>query len=129
MSHCNYIEFDSYKIVYDDEETVRKLKPNLCPLTGMFEGNVSATAPGASPDVDFVSRFFGPLCGIPEDPVTGSAHTALAPYWAQRLGKTNMEARQLSKRGGELHVALKGKRVLISGSTAFYMSGMVYVPQ
>ena len=96
-----------------------------------MEANVLATAkgPGGAAGYDFVSRFFGPLIGIPEDPVTGSAHTTLAPFWAERLGKNAMEAMQLSPRGGELHVELSGSdRVLISGHTAFYLEGKVRVP-
>lgn len=109
--------------VYDDEATVAGLAPRL----DAMDANVSATARSSQPGVDFVSRFFGPLSGIPEDPVTGSAHTTLAPFWATRLGKSAMEARQLSQRGGELHVELSGERVLISGSSAFYMEGHAFV--
>lgn len=114
-----------YLFVYEDEATVRDLAPSF---SAMLSGNVSATALSSAEGVDFVSRFFGPLCGIDEDPVTGSAHTSLAPYWAARTGKSAMEARQLSKRGGELHVAVEGERVLISGNTSFYMEGQVFLP-
>jgi len=75
--------------------------------------------------VDFVSRFFGPNVGVEEDPVTGSAHTSLAPYWAGRLGKNQLTARQLSKRGGMLWCEVRGDRVLISGKACLYMRGEI----
>ena len=86
---------------------------------------VIVTAKGPSP-YDFVSRFFAPLMGINEDPVTGSAHTVLAPYWADRLGKNVMEAYQSSERGGELHVELTGERVLITGKATTVVVGTLY---
>eukprot|EP00928_Gymnodinium_smaydae_P057240 TRINITY_DN40508_c0_g1_i1.p1 TRINITY_DN40508_c0_g1~~TRINITY_DN40508_c0_g1_i1.p1 ORF type:complete len:312 (+),score=39.72 TRINITY_DN40508_c0_g1_i1:55-990(+) len=115
-----------FLFVYENASDVASLAPSF----DAMEANVLATAPAGeeASRVDFVSRFFGPLSGIPEDPVTGSAHTTLAPFWASRLGKSAMNARQLSSRGGELHVELNGDRVLISGATAFYMEGHVKVP-
>ncbi len=83
------------------------------------------TAPGD--DCDFVSRYFAPAGGIPEDPVTGSAHSVLTPYWADRLGKTSMLARQVSKRGGLLKVELRGDRVSIAGQAVLYMRGKIAV--
>ena len=80
---------------------------------------------GRNYGLDFVSRYFGPNCGIPEDPVTGSAHTLLVPYWAERLGKTVLEAAQLSKRGGRLSCRLEGSRVLLSGHGAAFMQGRI----
>jgi predicted PhzF superfamily epimerase YddE/YHI9 len=77
--------------------------------------------------VDFVSRFFAPSHGIDEDPVTGSAHCTLTPYWSRRLGKTAMQARQISKRGGELWVEMTGERVRISGQAVLYLRGTVTV--
>ena len=74
---------------------------------------------------DFVSRYFAPAKGIPEDPVTGGAHCALVPYWAQRLGKTDFQAFQASKRGGEINCRLLGHRVELEGSVAFYLEGTV----
>ena len=82
---------------------------------------VIITAPGSKHD--FVSRFFAPSAGVDEDPVTGSAHSQLIPFWAQKLGKNKMTARQLSKRGGELTVELLGDRVLMGGKCVFYMKG------
>jgi predicted PhzF superfamily epimerase YddE/YHI9 len=84
-----------------------------------------ATAPGIK--VDFVSRYFAPKLGVPEDPVTGSAHCALVPYWAERLGRTRLEARQLSARGGELRCELRGDRVRLGGHAVGYLSGTIEV--
>ena len=77
--------------------------------------------------IDFVSRFFAPAQGIAEDPVTGSAHCTLVPYWAKRLGKTEFEARQLSRRGGALSCALDGDRVSIAGGAVLYLEGRIEV--
>ena len=85
------------------------------------------TAPGDS--VDFVSRFFAPQTGINEDPVTGSAHTSLIPYWSARIGKKEMVARQLSERGGELMCEFKGDRVLIGGKARLYLEGEIFISQ
>jgi predicted PhzF superfamily epimerase YddE/YHI9 len=82
---------------------------------------IIATAPGES--CDFVSRFFGPKVGIDEDPVTGSAHCTLIPYWAARLNKDRLQARQISQRGGELQCALREKRVSIAGRAVMYLRG------
>lgn len=96
----------------------------LSPDFGKMDANVIATAPADEhDDVDFVSRFFGPCAGIDEDPVTGSAHCTLAPYWAARLGKPTMDARQVSARGGHLRVTVDGERVSISGSCALVLKG------
>ena len=81
------------------------------------------TAPGD--EVDFVSRYFTPKSGIPEDPVTGSAHCELTPYWAKRLGKNTLEARQISKRGGALTCRLEGDRVLLWGRAVKYLEGII----
>ena len=84
------------------------------------------TAPGED-GIDFVSRFFAPKQGVPEDPVTGSAHCTLVPYWAKRLGKVELEARQLSRRGGALRCALNGNRVSIGGRAVVYLEGQISV--
>jgi predicted PhzF superfamily epimerase YddE/YHI9 len=86
---------------------------------------IIVTAPGT--DCDFVSRFFAPNCGIPEDPVTGSAHSTLVPFWAEKLGKTTLHAKQLSRRGGELWCRDAGDRVTMSGHCVFYMKGEIQV--
>ena len=89
---------------------------------------VIVTAPGDEPGVDFVSRFFAPYAGVPEDPVTGSAHCLLIPYWAAKLDKTTLHARQISWRGGDLYCELLGSRVLIGGHVVPYMNGTIDVP-
>ena len=92
---------------------VRALRPDFAALATLEQYGTIATAPGD--DCDFVSRFFAPRVGVPEDPVTGSAHCMLTPYWANRLGKNKLHARQLSARGGELWCELAGDRVKIAG--------------
>ncbi len=92
-------------------------------ISALGHRGVIVTAEGN--DVDFVSRFFAPAFGIPEDPVTGSAHTTLTPYWAHRLGKNELTARQLSSRGGYLKCTLREERVFISGQAVMYMKGEV----
>ena len=83
--------------------------------------------PDALGQVDFVSRFFAPTFGVDEDPVTGSAHSQLIPFWSEKLGKTKMQARQLSKRGGHLIVEQKGDRVQMGGQCVFYMKGEIEI--
>ena len=117
---------DDYLAVFDSEATVRALTPNQSLLGQLNLRGVIVTAPGT--DVDFVSRFFIPGAALPEDPVTGSTHCMLAPYWAEKLGKTKFKARQLSKRGGELSVELSGERVLIGGTACLFSRGTVYLP-
>lgn len=109
--------------IFNSEAEVRALQPDLERLKGLDCRGVIATAPGD--EVDFVSRFFAPAVGIPEDPVTGSAHCALTPYWAERLGKTRLRARQLSPRGGELLCELQDERVRISGRAVLYLEGII----
>lgn len=106
-----------YMAVYETEEEVRGLAPDMRALTGLDRLAVSVTAPGRA--CDFVSRFFAPARGVNEDPVTGSAHCMLTPYWAQRLGKTDLHAVQLSSRGGELWCEAAGDRVHLSGRAVF----------
>jgi len=113
--------------VFERAEQIRALVPDFAAIARL-EGvsAVCVTAPGSGrrdSDVDFVSRFFAPKKGIPEDPVTGSAHTMLVPYWAERLGKRTFKARQVSEREGELGCALEGDRVAISGRAVIVMSG------
>lgn len=113
---------------------VLSLTPDLGALTALPVGGVSVTAAvdreQAEPEyrsVDFVSRYFAPQSGIPEDSVTGSTHTTLAPFWAHRLGKRKLQARQLSRRGGELTCEVVGERVRIGGSARLYMRGEIFV--
>jgi len=115
-----------YFAVVPREEDVVACKPKMTPFMALDLPGVVITAPGS--DIDFVSRCFGPLVGVPEDPVTGSAHTTLTPYWSKRLKKTRLNARQLSKRGGRLTCELAGDRVLLSGNGALYLTGEIEVP-
>ncbi|MGO9700735.1 MAG: PhzF family phenazine biosynthesis protein [Xanthobacteraceae bacterium] len=113
-------------IVYDSAAEIAALKPDLAALVVVDCWAAIVTAPGKD-GVDFVSRFFAPAQGVPEDPVTGSSHTTLTPYWANRLGKTELEARQLSKRGGALRCTLNGDRVSIAGRAVLYLAGEISV--
>ncbi|WP_029008956.1 PhzF family phenazine biosynthesis protein [Azospirillum halopraeferens] len=115
-----------YLVVYDDAAAVRGLVPDMVRLAGLDRHGVCVTAPGEG-GVDFVSRFFAPAFGIPEDPVTGSAHCTLIPYWARRLGRDRLEARQVSRRGGVLACALAGDRVRIGGTAVLYLEGHIRV--
>jgi PhzF family phenazine biosynthesis protein len=105
----------NYLLELDSEETVRDLKPNFGLLRHAVDTGVIVTAPSGSSKFDFVSRFFASYAGIDEDPVTGSAHCMLAPYWAPKIGKTEMLAYQASARGGEVSVRLMGDRVALGG--------------
>jgi predicted PhzF superfamily epimerase YddE/YHI9 len=115
-----------YLCVFATEAEVRALRPNMDKVAALDRFAVIATAPGE--DCDFVSRFFAPAKGIPEDPVTGSAHTTLVPYWAARLGKKKLFARQISRRGGELWCEDLGLRVKIAGHAVPYLEGTIQVP-
>ncbi|WP_419859559.1 PhzF family phenazine biosynthesis protein [Candidatus Palauibacter sp.] len=114
-----------YLVLLDAEDDVRKLKPDFSRLRGLDRLGIIVSAPGVS--ADFVSRFFAPSVGVPEDPVTGSAHCTLAPYWAERLGRGEapLEARQISARGGTLICRHLGDRVTIAGRAALYLSGEI----
>jgi predicted PhzF superfamily epimerase YddE/YHI9 len=115
-----------YLIVYDSAAEVAALDPDLAALAKVDCWAAIVTAPGEN-GVDFVSRFFAPAQGVPEDPVTGSAHCTLVPYWAKRLGKSEFEARQISRRGGALRCALAGDRVSIGGRAVVYLEGKIEV--
>jgi PhzF family phenazine biosynthesis protein len=112
-------------VVFDDEKTIREMSPDFDALTGLEWIAVAVTAPGK--ESDFVSRFFAPRAGVPEDPVTGSSHCTLVPYWAARLGKQDLYAVQLSERGGELFCTDKGERVSIGGRAVTYLSGTIWI--
>ncbi len=112
-----------YVAVFADEAEIRALAPDLAQLGQLDRRGVCVTAPGLT--VDFVSRFFAPKLGIPEDPVTGSAHCELTPYWAARLGKTSLTAYQASRRGGEVLCALDGKRVILQGRAVTFMTAEI----
>ena len=113
--------------VFDSIDDVRRLRPDFPTLEKLDALGIIVTAPGR--DCDFVSRFFAPRAGILEDPVTGSAHCTLTAYWAERLGKKKLHARQISPRGGELGCELKGDRVSISGRAFTYMTGFLQSPE
>ena len=112
-------------LVYDDEATVREMRPDIALVAGLPGMAACPTAPGI--DFDCVSRFFAPDMGIEEDPVTGSAHCMVAPYWAQRLGKDEIHAWQASERGGELLCEVCGDRVSVAGKAALYSVCELYV--
>jgi PhzF family phenazine biosynthesis protein len=114
-----------YLAVFANEADVRGLKPDFAVLKTLDCLGIIATAPGS--DCDFVSRFFAPGAGVDEDPVTGSAHCTLIPYWSQRLGKTKLFARQVSHRGGELFCEYAGDRARIGGRAVLYLRGEIEI--
>jgi predicted PhzF superfamily epimerase YddE/YHI9 len=115
-------------VLFEDAGTVRALKPDLAAVGHLDPHGVCVTAPGtgADSDVDFVSRFFAPAMGVNEDPVTGSTHTYLTPFWGERLGKSALRARQVSARGGELSVGLSADRVTIAGPAVLVIEGRLF---
>jgi PhzF family phenazine biosynthesis protein len=114
-----------YLLVYEREADLRTLTPDMERIARLDRFAVIVTAPGES--CDFVSRFFAPAQGIPEDPVTGSAHCTLIPYWSRRLGKKTMQARQISPRIGELSCEDRGERVVVAGKAVLYLEGTIHV--
>ncbi len=116
----------NYITLLASEQVVRELAPDIAAIARMDRSGVIVTAPGDGA-YDFVSRYFAPAKGIPEDPVTGGAHCGLAPYWSKRLNKTAFRAYQASRRGGEIICRLAGDRVELEGSCVFYMEGEVEI--
>jgi len=116
---------DDYLAVFEKESDIPAINPDFRELSRLECRGVIVTAPGES--ADFVSRFFAPSVGVPEDPVTGSAHCALAPYWAERLGKNRLKGYQLSLRGGEVICEVKDDRVGLAGRTVKYLAGEIFV--
>ncbi|MEI7897255.1 MAG: PhzF family phenazine biosynthesis protein [bacterium] len=114
-----------YMAVLRSEEEVQKIQPDFVTIAKLDARGLIVTAPGNS--VDFVSRFFGPQSGVNEDPVTGSAHTTLIPYWSGRLGKSMLNAKQISKRVGSLDCRFAGDRVYIGGEAQLYLTGEIMV--
>ncbi len=112
---------NSFIAVFEDDTVIRRVRPEFHLLEQLHPRVVMITAPAA--EVDFVSRYFAPSYGVPEDPVTGSAHCALTPYWSKRLGKSQLHARQLSERGGELWCEMAGNRVLLKGNAVLTLEG------
>ena len=116
---------DDYIVLVEDEAQVAALAPDFARLKGLPKRGIAVTA--KSTRFDFVSRWFGPNVGVNEDPVTGSAHTSLAPFWAERLGKSQLSAEQGGQRKGQLRCELQGDRVIISGKAVLYMQGTIYL--
>jgi PhzF family phenazine biosynthesis protein len=116
----------NYLVLLENAQVLRDLAPDMAALAQLDRPGVIVTAPGEG-NYDFVSRYFAPAKGIPEDPVTGAAHCMLAPYWAKRLGKTVFRAFQASRRGGEITCRLVGDRVGLEGSCVFYLEGTVEI--
>ena len=115
-----------YLVVLESEDAVRAVKPDFAKLMEVDTFGIIVTGPGRQ--ADFVSRFFAPRMGVPEDPVTGSSHCTLIPYWAGRLGKPKLKAHQASARGGELFCENLGARVSIAGHAVLYLEGSIYIP-
>jgi PhzF family phenazine biosynthesis protein len=111
----------------ENEATVRHLQPDFALLGSIKARGVIVTAKCDNPEIDFVSRFFGPQSGVNEDPVTGSAHCILVPYWAEQLEKTQFHAQQISARGGDLWCELQAERVKIAGKAVTYLEGKIWV--
>lgn len=116
---------DDYMAVFASEDEVLALRPDMRTLAQLDQRGVIVTA--LSTRADFVSRFFAPRAGIPEDPVTGSAHCTLVPYWSARLGKQQLHALQVSARGGELFCEDRGERIIIAGHAVKYLEGSIRV--
>ena len=116
---------ETYFVVMENQAAIQNLQPDTRMLRQLHPHPVSVSAMGESSDI--VSRFFAPAYGIPEDPVTGSAHCALTPYWTERLGKSQLHARQLSARGGELWCEMAGERAILRGKAVLTMQGTLEV--
>ena len=116
---------DDFLAVFNTEQQIQAMKPDFTKLAKINSRGVVISAPGN--DVDFVSRCFFPQTGVDEDPVTGSAHTSLVPFWAEITGKKKFNAKQLSSRGGKLFCELEGSRVLIGGKALEYMKGTINI--
>ncbi len=113
-----------YMLVFKNEQAIKDLQPDLIAISNLKARGIIATARGS--EVDFVSRFFGPQSGVDEDPVTGSAHTTLIPYWAKKMNKKELSAIQLSARKGFLNCKYEGERVEISGRARLYLQGEIF---
>jgi len=116
---------ETYLAVYENERVIQGMRPDFGLLEQLHPYVVAVTAPGV--DADFVSRYFKPSYGMPEDPVTGSAHCALAPYWATRLHKPQLHARQRSQRGGELWCEIRGNRITLKGQAVLSLLGSLQI--
>jgi len=119
-------QFD-YLLLLESEEAVRAVTPDFALLRTVAVRGVIVTAPSARPEFDFVSRFFAPAVGVDEDPVTGSAHCCLGPFWATRLGKSELVGHQVSARGGVVNVRVAGERVFVGGRAVTVLRGELAV--
>lgn len=124
--HLECLKNTDYVLVFENEDIIKNISPNHDLIRKTEARGVIVTA--RSTKYDFVARFFAAASGIDEDPVTGSAYTKLAPYWAEKLGKTSFKARQVSERGGDLTLELRADRVLISGQAVKYLEGTIEIP-
>ena len=123
---CEVYKGRDYLAVFEKQADIAAIAPDFEIVAELEANGIIVTAPGD--DCDFVSRYFAPRVGVPEDPVTGSVHCALIPYWSKRLGKTKLHARQLSSRGGELFCEDRGERVGIGGTALTYVEGRLELP-
>ena len=117
-----------YVAIFDDPTVIAGLRPNLALVSAFDRNAVIATAPGSAAS-DIVIRVFAPNVGLPEDPVCGTAHRIVVPYWAARMGKTKIHSRQLSPRGGDLWCEDKGDKVVIAGETCLLIDGAIRLPE
>ena len=126
----NHVEtfknFENHYAVLPSETALHDFEPDHAALTKTYDIDLCITAPGDN--VDFVSRYFAPRAGIPEDPVTGSTHSTLVPYWAARLGKTELSARQCSPRGGSLQAKLMNDQIQLTGQAVTFMKAEIFLP-
>jgi PhzF family phenazine biosynthesis protein len=114
-------------VLMENEQIVRDMTPDLQIIRNLDARGVIVTAVSERESTDFVSRFFAPAIGVPEDPVTGSAHTLLTPFWSKKLGKNRLNALQISKRGGSLTCIDEGERVKIGGSAVTFLTGTIHI--
>jgi PhzF family phenazine biosynthesis protein len=129
LTRAQVLKSRDYLVILEDADQVRNLSPDILALAQLDIGigGVIITAAGES-DVDYVSRFFAPSVGIDEDPVTGSIHCSLAPYWGARLGKFTLRSNQLSTRGGQVRCTIVGSRIKVAGSARLYLHGALELP-
>jgi PhzF family phenazine biosynthesis protein len=120
-----YVGREDLMFVFENEKTIIELKPNFNRISEINARGIIITSPSLK--YDFISRFFAPTVGVNEDPVTGSAHTMLVPYWSNRLKRTNLHSRQVSHRGGDLYCSLNGDRVFIGGKAITYLTGRITI--
>jgi PhzF family phenazine biosynthesis protein len=126
MEPLELLATDVYLALLPDEASISALRPDFAQIAALDKRAVIVTAPGQ--DVDFVSRYFAPKMGVPEDPVTGAAHCVLTPFWAARLGRSSLRAHQLSEQGGEVCCALQGDRVRLAGQAVTFLSSELVLP-